>query len=620
MQPGSFWLGSTVLLATVAVNVGASNIGDVRRDVSPLQKVEQLLSDLEMKIRREGELEDKAYAAYEQWCRTGAKDKEFEIKTSQAKISDLTAFIDKAQSDILSLTSKIEDLAASTATNENDLKAATQIREKENKEFQAAEEELTDAVDTLERAINVLQRKLRGSALLQLKVNTSDINQLVHALSVVIDGAALSLHDKQRLLGLVQSREDEDDRAEDEEEALALGAPAPEAYKGHSESIIDVLEDLKQKAVSELEQARREEANARHNFELLKQSLEDQIKVDTKEMSQAKMMKHDSMEGKASSKGDLGVAKNDLADAKEVLSSMDNNCKSKASDREASLKSRAEELKAIADARAALRDVSESAATTLYGSTSFFQLNGSHSDASGFRLHTIEDLAHFEVVNLVRKLAREQDSAGLAQLATQISAAMRDSGNTGEDPFAKVKALISDMIERLIKEAGSEAQHKAYCDKELADTNQKLAELKHDIEKHTAKVDKATSDVAMLKDEIATAQASVAEALRSQAEADKIRKDEHELYLQMKVDFEQGLQGVRMALKILREYYADQGESRAAASSFAQQPADPGTHSASIDSGRGIIGLLEVVESDLGRSLALIVRKSSDQVNERSVK
>ena len=44
----------------------------------------------------------------------------------------------------------------------------------------------------------------------------------------------------------------------------------------------------------------------------------------------------------------------------------------------------------------------------------------------------------------------------------------RYGASAGEDPFAKVKQLITNMIAKLEKEAGADANQKAYCDEEMA--------------------------------------------------------------------------------------------------------------------------------------------------------
>ena len=50
---------------------------------------------------------------------------------------------------------------------------------------------------------------------------------------------------------------------------------------------------------------------------------------------------------------------------------------------------------------------------------------------------------------------------------------MRLSSSTGEDPFAKIKTLISDMFTKLEEDDAADANHKAYCEKEMAETKQK---------------------------------------------------------------------------------------------------------------------------------------------------
>merc|ERR1719293_156352 len=68
---------------------------------------------------------------------------------------------------------------------------------------------------------------------------------------------------------------------------------------------------------------------------------------------------------------------------------------------------------------------------------------------------------------------------------------------------------------------------------------------------------------------------------------DKLREEEHENFLSNKADMEKGIEGVKMALKILTEYYAKDK-----------------AHGAAEGAGAGIIGLLEVCESDFTKQLA----------------
>merc|ERR1719262_591151 len=150
------------------------------------------------------------------------------------------------------------------------------------------------------------------------------------------------------------------------------------------------------------------------------------------------------------------------------------------------------------------------------------------------KMRTGADLANAEVVTLVKKLARDQHSAALAQLASRIATLIRYSSHSGEDPFAKVKGLIQDMIAKLMKEAAAEASAKAYCDEEMGKTKAKKDELSADIEKLTAKIDKATAASIALKEDVKELQKELAELQESQAEMDKIREETHAAYEEAK--------------------------------------------------------------------------------------
>merc|ERR1719152_127848 len=119
-------------------------------------------------------------------------------------------------------------------------------------------------------------------------------------------------------------------------------------------------------------------------------------------------------------------------------------------------------------------------------------------------------------------------------------------------------------------------------------------------------IDQMSAKSAQLKEQVAALQKALAEIASSQAEMDKLRSEEHAAYTSNKADMEQGLEGVKAALNILREYYAKDGKS----------------HGAAEGAGAGIIGLLEVCESDFSKDLAEIVSTEETAANsyERATK
>merc|ERR1740138_1932304 len=228
---------------------------------------------------------------------------------------------------------------------------------------------------------------------------------------------------------------------------------------------------------------------------------------------------------------------------------MDSGCATAADEHDAAVKATAEELKALAAAKKVLSENTGAATAKVY---SFLQNDENQRTA----ITTRADLANIEVVNLLRELAHRDGSAALSQLASRVSAAVRFGSRNGEDPFAKVKSMIKEMVDRLQKEGAEEATHKAWCDEQMGETKQKTLELNHDIEGFTAKMDKAKSRSIKLKDEVAGLQAALADVAKSQAELDQVRREENAAFVEAKSDLEQGLKGVRMALKVLKDYYA----------------------------------------------------------------
>merc|ERR1711959_832780 len=102
--------------------------------------------------------------------------------------------------------------------------------------------------------------------------------------------------------------------------------------------------------------------------------------------------------------------------------------------------------------------------------------------------------------------------------------------------------------------------------------------------KLSTQIDSQNAKSAKLKEEVATLQKELSELAKAQAEMDKLRAEEKSAFDKNSAEMEKGIKGVQLALKVLNEYYAKDK-----------------SHSSADGAGSGIIGLLEVCESDVGK-------------------
>merc|ERR1719183_1726009 len=214
----------------------------------------------------------------------------------------------------------------------------------------------------------------------------------------MVKAQTLSTAEGAKLTALVQDKQESDDDDS--------GAPQAAAYSSSSGGVVDTLNDLLEKAQTQLETARTKEEADVQNFEMLAQSLNDEIKFANKELDDAKKSKSESQEGKATAEGDLQVTQKDLDEDLHTLGGLHHDCMTKANDFEAETKSRAEELKALATAKKIIKENVAGAAA------SFLQ--------DGITINTKADLVNFEAIRFVRDLAKKQHSTALSQLASRM--------------------------------------------------------------------------------------------------------------------------------------------------------------------------------------------------------
>merc|ERR1719226_83245 len=152
-----------------------------------------------------------------------------------------------------------------------------------------------------------------GSSMLQ-----SAAGSLTDAFAVMVQASLISNADVTRLTALVQDAQKARDASDDED----VGAPAADVYRSHSGNILDTLQDLTEKAEGQLADARNKETSNLNHFQMLKQSLEDSIRVETGELNDARKAIGASQGRKAAATGDLRVTTSDLAADQEVKATL----------------------------------------------------------------------------------------------------------------------------------------------------------------------------------------------------------------------------------------------------------------------------------------------------------
>ena len=88
---------------------------------------------------------------------------------------------------------------------------------------------------------------------------------------------------------------------------------------------------------------------------------------------------------------------------------------------------------------------------------------------------------------------------------------MKFGAGADDDPFVKVKDLITDLISRLQAEASSEANQKSYCDEETSKATEKKEDLGAEVAKHFSKLEATAARSIVLDGEISALQSESAD-------------------------------------------------------------------------------------------------------------
>jgi len=414
-----------------------------------------------------------------------------------------------------------------------------------------------------------------------------------------------------------------------------------EDYKFHSSSVIETLEGLKKDFRATKNTVDQDEVQSVAEFDALKQEKLDYIKAKNLELEEARSSKEKTTSAIAMATEELTTTSADLLDDKQYLKELAELCEARAKTWDARSRVRADELSALTSATTIIKsgvsentsanavrfaqqgvrvrmateiahnpqamEAFEAEAEAAEASPSFLQkrMVKARSLLSALSRHTSSDpdASKNAVIELLHSQGTKLHSTLLIALANQIKA----------DPFAKVKKLIQDLIERLLAEAADEANQKGWCDKATADAEQKrtysvekVAELNAQSAELEATIGKLTEELEVLHEEIPALE-------QKQEEATAMRKEEHAENQATVLEAEAGLEAVNEAIDILDKFYKTAAKEEVDLGLLQKGPLDDAPDSG-FDNGEaykgaggesgGILGMLDVIKSDFERTVS----------------
>merc|ERR1719171_773966 len=482
----------------------------------------------------------------------------------------------------------IQALNEEIAGYEEAIAEAKKMRGDEVKTFDEALTDMEKAISALERAIETLKAS---------KPSLAQVKSLVRTSLLMAD--AMDMAPKSRKVVTMLLSEDQP----------ITDVPTSD-YDFHSGGIIETLEGLLGTFRERKTTLESDNETADSDYNMAMQAKLDQLTQAQQSLENKQKEKTETSEDIATSQADLTETTAMLNDDRVYLKDLTEKCETKAKLWDQRSQMRADELSALTQALSVLESaVAEKAEATGEGGRS---LNQKETETETKEVKPVA----FVQEKLVRKMVPDENAEKREKLVSLLTSMGKKIGSTvlstlalkvaKEDPFKKIKAMIQELIEKLLQEEADEANHKGWCDTEISKTLKDrdyrlrdITDLHSSIEKLNARKEKLNLTKTELTEEIATLE----EDLANQTAAREEEKEEH---MQTIADSEEGLEAIKEAIDILDHFY------KAAAKALVQQPSvddeapDAGfddTYKASQGAATGILGMMEVIMGDFERTI-----------------
>jgi len=418
------------------------------------------------------------------------------------------------------------------AENEEALKTATAMREKEQGEFLGSEKEMIQAIRSLDAAVTVLSKHNGGGKKAAFLAKPGVINAYSVAKELMdkhydVLATVITPTERKVLSSFMQAPKEDYFDAE---------PTFNQAYAPQSSQIFGILSQMKETFENNLKQEQKEEMNAQEAFKSVKEGKEAEIKVaqDSVDQKSEQLAKADEIV--ADSKDDHEDTTNTWSADKKFLMEVKVKCKMTDIAWEKRSVIRNNEIEAVTKAIAILS--SDEARD---------QFTKTLAQGSAVFLQTKKQSRRAQAVAVISMAAMKNPKLAALAVATRL------------DPFPKVKKAIDDMVAQLLVEKDAEIKEKDECTSNLNENEKDTAEEEHThkkLETKIANLDQTIKDQSAAIDDLTQELSDLAD---QRAQASKDRKADNAAYLAEVAEQEKSQALLNNALEVLKKVYDGMG-------------------------------------------------------------
>jgi len=499
-------------VATATARAKATMKMSTKQSVSPIRRIVNMLILMQGKVEAEGEKTDKLFEKFMCYCKAGDEKMGASIEAAEEKIPQVTSDVKASKELEAQLKKELEGHKADREEAEAAIAKAKGIREKEAKAFAAESGDAKSNIAALGKAIPAIEKGM-GASFLQ----TNGANRLRAIFSADAD---LSPADRDLVRSFLQGGQ---------------------GYEPASGEIVGIMKQMKETMEKELVEMQQEEEAAIADFQGLVGANQKVIAGATKAIEAKTARVGEVAVDIVNLEEDLDDTTKQLAEDKELLSTLTKECEAKKKDHAVVVKTRQEELLALADTVKMLNEDDASALfqEVLPSASVLLQLSDSSAEVRG------------QAVQALRSTLRH-GTAGEKDYRMNILLLAMKGKKVG---FEKVITMLDEMVALLGKEQKDDDNKKAYCEKEIDTAEDEIKTLKG----HIADLESAIADnkesMATVVDDIKALMDGIVALDRNVASATTQRKKEHSEYEATLVQNNAAVQLVERAKNRMQKFY-----------------------------------------------------------------